>query len=191
MASPRLEKEMSQAARETARKTTEQTEGVVRNAADAGSEASRATADLFRRNTEALQQAWKSGSSLANQLTEQSLKWFTRPLGFSGEDAQRSAEQSARNVEPIAQSGTVLVGGIQTITREILDCSQKQLDQTFHRLDALVNCRTPFEIVAVQTDFARGNLEDIVQCARRIGETSIHIADEVARRMNVVSAAPR
>jgi hypothetical protein len=183
-------KELSQVTRETARKAAEQTEQVVRTAADVGAKASWAGVHLLQRNTETLQQAWESGTTLATQLTERSWKWFARPFGIPGQEAQQSAEQSARALESIAQSGTILTSGMQIISQEMLGFAQRNIEQNLNRVDALANCRTPFEIIAVQTEFFRDNLEHFAQSARRIGEASVHIADEVARKMSDVSLAP-
>jgi hypothetical protein len=196
MANPRqAERDVSQATqeatREATRKAAEETSRAARAAADASAGAARAGADLFQRNAETMQEAWRSGSQVASKLTEQSVQGFARAFGISGERAEQAAAQSSRNLECIVQSGTVIAGAMQNISREMFDFARKRVEQNLRRVDALADCRTPQEILAAQSDLVRDNLEDFVQSSRRISEISMEMADEAARRMSDLSLAPR
>jgi phasin family protein len=194
MANPnqrQAEKEMSQAAQEGVRKTAEETARAARVAADAGAGAARAGADVLQRQSEAAQDAWNSSAKMVNQMTERTMENFARVFGMGGERTQQAAEQSSRNAEAIVQSTSIIAGGVQSISKELFDLTQKQLDQNVRRMEALVNSRSPQEILAVQSDLFRDNLESFVQSTRRISEISMQMADEAARRMNDLSLAPR
>jgi phasin family protein len=199
MANPRqAERDMSQAAQETTRntqeatrKTMEETSRAARTAAEAGAGAARAGADLLQRNAETMQDAWKSGSKAASRLTERSMEGFARAFGIAGENTGQAAEQSSRNFECIVQSGTIFAGGMNSVSREMLEFAQTRIEQNLRRLETLANCRTPQEMLAAQTDLVRDNLEDLVQSTRRIAEISMQTADEAARRMSDMSLAPR
>lgn len=206
MVNPRqAERDMRQAAQETGRKLTEETRKIAeesrkiaeetsraaRTAADAGAGAARAGADMIQRNAETAQHAWQSGSKMATELAGKTVDRFARACGITGEGAQQATEQSARNFESIVQSGTILAGGMQSISLELLNFARKRLEQSMHRVDALVNCRTPQEVLAVQSDLVRDSLEDFVQSTRHIAEISSQMAEEAVRRMNDSSLAPR
>lgn len=185
------ERDVSHAVHETSRKIADETTRAARTAADAGAGAARAGADMIQRNAETVQHAWDSGSKMATNLAERSAERFARACGISGETAQQAAEQSSRNLESIVQSGTILAGGMQSISMELMNFARKRMEQCMHRVDALASCRTPQEVVAVQSDLMRDNLEDIIQSTRRIAEISTQMADEAVRRMNDSSLAPR
>jgi phasin family protein len=192
MANPRqAEKDVSQAGQEAARKMAEETSRAARTAAEAGAGATRAGADMIARNAETVEQAWQSGSEMAAQLTERSIDQMARAFGFSGEKAQHTTQQSARNLESIVQSGTILAGGVQNISREWMEFARKRVRQNLQHFDALANCRTPHELVAAHSDLLRDNLEDFVNSARRVAEISVQMADEAARKMTDTSLAPR
>ena len=196
MANPRQaekqpDQEMKQAAQEMSRKLADETSRAARTAADAGAGAARASADMIQRNAETMQYAWRSSSRMASHLAEQSIERMTRAFGMGGESAQEASDQSSRNLESIVQSGTILAGGFQSISREWLDFARKSLQQNLHRVDTLTNCRSPQEMLAVQSDMIRDNLEDFVQSTRRIAEISMQTADEAVRRMSDASLAPR
>jgi len=179
------------AAQETGRKIAEETTRAARTAADARAGAARASADMLQRNAETVQHAWESGSKMATGLAERTAERFEQACGSSGESAQQATEQSARNFESIVQSGTILAGGMQNISLEMLNFARKRLEQNMHRVEALVHCRTPQEILAVQSDLVRDSLEDFVQSTRHIAEISSKMAEEAVRRMNGSSLAPR
>jgi hypothetical protein len=146
---------------------------------------------MFQRNTETAQHAWESASKMASQLIEQSMQRFARTFGIAGENAQQATQQSSRNIEAIVQSGTIIAGGMQSISRELFDFARKRMEQNLHRADAVMTCRTPAELIAAQSDLVRDNLEDFVQSTRRIAELSMQMADEAARRMSDASLVPR
>lgn len=192
MSNPRqAEKEFNQAAQEGLRKTAEQTARAARVAADASAGAARAGADVLQRQSEATQDAWNSSTKMVSQMTERTMESFARVFGMGGERTQQAAEQSSRNAEAIVQSTSIIAGGVQSISKELFDLTQKQLDQNMRRMDALVNSRSPQEILAVQSDLLRDNLETFVQSTRRISEISMQMADEASRRMNDLSLAPK
>ena len=119
------------------------------------------------------------------------MEQFARAFGITGENTQQATEQSSRNLESIVQSGTILAGGMQSISRELFNFARKRVEQNLHRVDALASCRSPQEILAAQSDLVRDNLEDRVQSTRRIAEISMQMADEAVRRMSDASLAPR
>jgi phasin family protein len=192
MDNPRQEEwDVSEAAREATRKAAEETTRGARAAADAGAGAARAGADLLQRNTEAMQDAWNSGTKVASQMTERSMELFARAFGIGGESAQQAAERSSRNLECIVQSGTIFAGSMQSISREMFEFARNRLEQNLHDVNTLIDCRTPQQFLAAQSDVMRDNLEGFVQSTRRIAEISMQTADEAARRMNDLSLAPR
>jgi phasin family protein len=192
MANPRqAEREVGYAGQETARKMAEETSNAARAAAEAGVGATRAGVDMMARNAETIEQAWQSGSEMAAQLTERSMEQFAKAFGLSGETGQHATRQSARNLESIVQSGTILAGGLQNISREWLDFVRKRMQQNLQHADALASSRTPQELLAAQSDLLRDNLEDFVNSARRMAEISVAMADEAGRKMTDSSLAPR
>lgn len=192
MANPRqVERDVNEVSKETARKIAEETSRAARTAAEAGAGVARAGADMVQRNVEGVQHAWVSGSKTAGQLIEQSMDRFARNFGFAGGTAQQATEQSSRNLESIVQSGTILAGGMQSISRELFDFTRKRMEQNLHRADALLSCRTPQEILAAQSDLVRDNLEHFVESMRRIAEISVQMTEEASRRMSEASLAPR
>ena len=150
------EKDMALAGQDAARKIAEETSRAARTVTDTGANVARAGADMMQRNTETVQQAWESGSKLTSKVAERSMDQFARAFGIT--NAQHAAQQSSRNMETIAQSGTILASGMQTMWREWLDFARNRTEQNFSRFDALLKCRTPQELLAAQSDMVRDNI---------------------------------
>src|ERR687887_427951 len=170
-------KSARQAGQDTSRKMADETSRSARTMADFGERTARAGADMVRRNADAIQQAWQSGSELATRSTEQ----FARALGISGEEAQQARQQSVRNLEAIAQSSSILAHAIEQVSRECFEFARKRMAQNLDWFDALMRCRSPQELATVQSDFVRDNLDDLLQTSRRMAEISMRMADEEVR----------
>jgi phasin family protein len=195
MANPRqAERDMSQtgqAGQEVARKIAEETSRAARKAADAGAGVARAGADMAQSNAEAMEQVWQSGSEMAAHLTERSMDQLARAFGIGGDRAQNAAQQSARNLESIVQSGTIMAGGLQNVSREWFDFARNRMRENLSHIDALVNSRTPHEFWAAHSNLVRDNLEEFVHSARRTAEISARVAEEAAQKMTNTSIAPQ
>jgi phasin family protein len=181
---------MNEAAEETVHRAADQTSRATRIATDAGAEFARAGADAVQRSGESIQQIWESGTRIAGQLAEQSMRQLASAFGAS-EGTQKAAEAAARNLASISRSGTVLANGMQTLSREMVEFGRKRMEQNLQRVDALTKCRTPHELIEAQTDLIRDNLEDFVHNTRRIAEVSLRMAEEASRTMSDASLAPR
>jgi hypothetical protein len=172
---------------DTTRKMADETSRAARTMADVSERTARAGADLVQRNAEAIQQAWQSGSELATRSTER----FARALGVTGEEAQNGRQQSLRNLEALAQSNTTLAQAGQKISLECFEFARKRMAQNLDWFDAFMRCRTPQELAAVQSDFVRDNLEDLLQTSQRMAELWIRMADEEVRNViETVELAP-
>ena len=61
--------------------------------------------------------------------------------------------------------------------------ARSHIEQNFNRFDSLLHCRTLQDFAALQSELLRDNLESFLQCARRVAEKSVHVADESTRRV--------
>jgi hypothetical protein len=193
MANPRqIEKNLHQVGQNTTRKMADETSRAARTMADVSDRTARAGADTVQRNAEAVQQVWQSGSELATRLTERATEQFARALGISGEEAQKAAQQSSRNLEAIGQSSTLLTHAAQDISLECFEFARKRMEHNLAWFDAVMRCRTPQELAAVQSEVVRDNLEDLFQSTRRIAELSMRLADQAVQKMTETpDLAPR
>jgi phasin family protein len=185
------EREGTQIAEEATRKTAEHVTQAARTMADTGERTARAGAEAVRHQSEAVRDAWQSGTSIATQITDRSIHWMSRALGLCGNGAQDTIQQSSRNLNVILETSTALAAGMQSVSREWMSFAQKRAEQNLDKLDTLLQCRTPHELIAAQTDIVRDNLEDLLESSRRISEMATRMAEEATRKMSETSLAPR
>jgi hypothetical protein len=176
------ERETAQATHDAMRKAEEETGRMASTTARASAQALRAGADLMQRNLETAHQAWQANSQMAAQLIERSMGQFARTTGVSGKETQTATRQVSDGLEGMVQSATVLASGMQSVSREWIEFSQKSLQKSVDDLDALTKCRSAPEVLATQADLFRGYLEHFVQRTRRMAELFVQTAEEAARK---------
>jgi len=119
---------------------------------------------LTRTAQEALQSNLATVSEAAQQSTGQAIQLF----GLSGSGTRELADQTLQNLRAVARSNGVLLSEAQDATWEWLGLSQKRLLKNLDGMNALMNCRTVQDLVAVQSSLIRDNLEQTLESSRRI-----------------------
>ncbi len=185
---------IEQAARASERTANEFAEGASRMkdvAARASDQAMRASVEMMQRNAETVQHTLQCGARLAARMTERSADQFGRAMGLSGEGAHKAAQKSSYNIEAIVQSGTVLSEMTQHLCEEWADIARARMDRGFDRIDAFLQCRTPQDFAALQSELLRDNMETFLGCARKLGEHSTRLADEAKQRFGGMAEGRR
>jgi hypothetical protein len=186
MANARQKKKVSTRATQGTRKSTKH-----KDRRQTQSMAARAKPQLRSGTLPAVQHAPESSRSADAHLTGRSGEPFANSFGFGRVGAQHAVEQSAGNLGPVFQSSTIVASALRSILQELVDFIQERMHQNFTRLLALTYCRTPPQLIAVQTDFLRDNVESVLRSTGRIANVSMQMTHEGARRMSAVRWAMR
>jgi hypothetical protein len=183
----RVEDEMAaidETKRSEARRAREQVDAVQRVADDLG-ETVRAGTESAQSIAQSMQQVVQNSfgvfSELARRSTGQAMQMFVRPDG----DSRGLTHQASESLKTVAQSNTVLMRGLQDVSREWFELSQKRLQTNLEGLNALARCRSMNDLVEVQSSLIRDNLEQTVDNSRRLAELTIRLADEASRTATV------
>ena len=120
----------------------------------------------------------KSGVDAVAKSFERATDQFTKVLGFSGPNAEELARQSTQNIETVSQASTVLVRGFQEVSQELIALAQDRLKKNTESLSRIAQCRSVQDFVAVQSELARDNLQQLVDATRRVAEVSLRSAEE-------------
>jgi hypothetical protein len=186
MANPRQEDKSTQAAEDAVRRvserTAEQTKRIGETAAEASQEMARASADLLRQNAETVQSALRFGLDMTTAVMGRSTDQLSRVLGLSDE-AQRAAERSARSTASIVHSTTAIAKGMSGMSQEYFAFVRHQIESSMDSMNELWRCRTPQDVVAVQSDFVRETVSSAVESGRRMADMSLKAADDTAKQM--------
>src|SRR4051794_39244167 len=177
MATPNDPNDQNKAADEAAR--TART--VTNEAARVGEQAARTGADIARRSAETARETLQSGLNTATETFQRITDQFTQALGFNGPQSEELARRSSQNVQAVTQASTVLARGAQEISQEVFGLVQDRLTKNIEAVDRIVGSRSVQDLVAVQSDLVRDNLQQVIEPNRRVAEVSLRIADEAAR----------
>ncbi|MGF9764262.1 phasin family protein [Microvirga sp. 0TCS3.31] len=130
---------------------------------------------------ESMQNSLGAFSEMARRSTEQAVRLFGLPSG----NAEDLTGQTSENLRALTQSGTALARGVQDVSREVFELSQKRLQRNLEGLNQLARCRSVTDLVAAQSSLLRDNLEQTLDNSRRIAELTIQVADEATRSATV------
>ena len=174
------DEQAAEASEKTAKQFVEGTSRVKDAAARASDQAMRAGAEMFQRNAETVQHTIQSSAKLASTMAERTADQFGRAFSFSRGEL---TERASRNIEAVVQSSTIMTEMMQRICEEYGDIARARIERGFDRIGAPMRSRTPQDIVALQSEILRDNIETFLRFARKAGEHSTRLADEAKRRM--------
>jgi hypothetical protein len=132
-----------------------------------------------------MQEVVQTGLSTASELARLSTDRAMQLFNPRARDVQSLAEESSRNLQAVAQAGTVLARGVQDVSREWFELSQKRLQKNLDGLSSLARCRSVPDFMAVQTSLIRDNLEQTLDNSRRMADLTRQLADEASRTVTV------
>ncbi len=157
------------------------THDVAREAANAGEQTARAGADMAQRSAETARDTLQSGLNTATETFQRINDQFTRVLGFSGPQAGEVTRRSSENIQAVSQVSSVLVRGTQEVSQELLGLTRDRLTKNLDAFNRIAGCRSVQEFLAIQSELARDNLQQVIDTNRRVAEVSLRIADEAAQ----------
>jgi hypothetical protein len=169
--------------RRAGEQAAEQPRRIGRAAAEATEEVAKTSANLFQQNAEFLQNTWRFGVDVVAGIVGRSTDQFGRTLGLSGSEAQQATERSARNAESILYSATAVTKGLNGLSREYFHFVQRQLETNMDRMNELWRCRTPHDVVAVQSDLVSDALGTALESSRRMADMSLKLTEDATTHM--------
>jgi phasin family protein len=183
MADPRQENKFEETVRQTGEQAAEQTRRIGQVAAKAGEDVSHVSADLLRQNTEMLQNTWRFGMEAATAMMGRSTDQLGRTFGLTGDEAQQAAEKSARNTNSVLNSAMAVSKGMNEISREYFEFVRRQMESNMDRMSELWRCRTPHDLVALQSELARETMTRALENSRRLADMSLKVAEDAGKRI--------
>jgi len=161
----------------------EQTTRIGQAAAETGEEVARAGADLLKQNTEALQNAMRFGLDVTTTVMGRSTDQLGRTLGLSGDGVQEATERSTRNAQTILYSTAAASNAVSGMSREYFELVRHQIENNLNRMSEFWSCRTPQDLVAVQSELLRDAVGNVLESSRRMADLSIKFADDASKRL--------
>lgn len=179
----RHEEKTENTARRTGEQAAEQPRRIGLAAAEATEEVAKASANLIQQNAELMRNTWRFGVDVAAAMMGRSTDQFGRTLGLSGSEAQQATERSARNAETFLYSATAMSKGMNGLSQEYFQLVRRQLERNMDRMGELWRCRTPHDVIAVQSDLVGDALGSMLESSRRMADMSLKLTEDAATHM--------
>jgi hypothetical protein len=183
-------RQMAETTQDAVQEGTRRIKDITNETAAAGQHAVSATAEAARVGAETLQHTVQAGWDVTSKLAQRSTDQFMQVFGLSGQQSQELAHQSSQNIQAIANTSAILARGFQDIVREWLSFTQSRLDENLDRLNALKTCQSIPDLVALQSDLIRENLEELIDKGQQIMERSTEVTHEAARTITAQTRSP-
>lgn len=189
MAARHTEQGSDDMARE-ARKAGDQAMRSAQTLSDATERTMRSGTETAERNSERLLSSWRTGSDAANRIAERSMAQFTRMFGLSGETASQTLQRSSGNLQALVDATSIIADGLQDLSGELTQFVQNRTEQHLELMDKAFACRSPHELMALQAQMARDQLEAFLQAAKRTSERTTQVTDRAVRKMAESALTP-
>ena len=115
------------------------------------------------------------------EIVQRAADHVTGTVQAGAEGAQVMARTMQEAVQTGLSTASELARGIQDVSREWFELSQKRLLKNLDGLSSLAQCRSVPDFMAVQTSLIRDNLEQTLDNSRRMAELTRQLADEASR----------
>ena len=150
---------------------------------DSAHESAEGMGSAVSQAAEAAQDTMRAFFRTAWQDLERARDQFARSLGFSTRDRQELERQSASTLKAVNDCSTILLRGVQEISREWITMAQQRFQKNLERAQAFSTCNTAQELFAAQAELVRANMQEMIENSRKIAETSATVADDAAQAL--------
>ncbi|HEY2050421.1 MAG TPA: phasin family protein [Caulobacteraceae bacterium] len=133
-------------------------------------------AEGIRASSTAVGEGVKQGIRAAADVSQRSAERFSGII--------ESTQEATRNLATVAGCGSAIAQGAQAASREWISWAQTCTQTRMKNFGALMECRTPQQVVATQTRIAREELELIFGLASRISTITQSTAADAAQRVS-------
>lgn len=145
----------------------------------------RASIESLQTIARTLQETVETSACAMPELARHSSRQLANGGSGSDGEAQRRIEESVRRLRAVAETGTVLAGAFEELSREWLRFHQRRLTRNLDSFNALVCCRSTDEFLAIQSSLAFDNLDQSLKSFERLAEVAIRMADEASMTLSV------
>ena len=117
MAEGRDEKKSTQSAQQA----EQATKRVAETAADVSGRVAAIGVEVVKRGNESAQHLWEASTNMATQLSQQASDQYGRVFGVSGDEAQKTLEDTSRNLSAVLEFTKAIASASEEFSRQWLE----------------------------------------------------------------------
>lgn len=173
-------------ARAAARESSKATEV----AADQGGAAAKAGAEVVQTQIESAQQAVRSSLEAGMRSFEGITQQWTRAFGAAAPTGDLT-QPSTQGVQAVSQASSALAKGAQDASRAWFELTQKTMRTNLEAFGQLAGCRTVQDVVTLQSNLLRDNLQQAIESGEVIARASSDAFREATRAIQPQASQPQ
>jgi phasin family protein len=127
------------------------------------------------------QDTLRSGLNAVSEDSQRVTNQMAQLFSLSAARGEELTRRSAQGMEVLTQASTALTRGFQDLSREWLTLAQTRLQRNIDAMSAIASCRSLPELLRVQTELVRDNLQHTLEGTQRMVEVSTRIANEAGQ----------
>lgn len=158
-------------------------EAMASKTAEAGQAAAKANGEILHSQIETAQKAVRSSLEAGMRSLEEMTQNCTRALGVAAPDPNLAA-QSAQNIQAVSQASGALAKGAQDCSRAWFELTQQAVRSNLEAFGRLASCRSMQEVMAVQSNLLRDNLQQVIERGEAITRMSSDAIREAGRAIH-------
>jgi phasin family protein len=101
-----------------------------------------------------------------------------KPPSFKPMSLEALADISRANLEAMTKANRVLAEGLQALSKEILTYARSSLEHASQTATALLGAKTFDEVIQLNNDLAKSNLETMLARSAKLSEMGVTIASD-------------
>jgi len=126
---------------------------------------------VVKAGTEAASASYKQAASLTKEQVERTQKAVHKGYGDF-------ASLSQDNVDAVVKSGTVMAQGLEVLSKEMMDFARLSFEDNVAATTAMFGAKNLTDLVNLQTQYTRKNLDQAVAESTRLTELSVKVAND-------------
>ena len=155
----------------TTQKKTQTAQDVFKPVEDAVNAGKEQIENVVKASNEAATKQYEQAVEMTKQQVEK-----TSNAVFKGYDEVTTFNKA--NIDAVVQSSTIAAKGVESLSRELFDFAQQQLETNVATTKKLFGAKTLREVFDLQADFARQNFDKMLAESAKVTEMSVKVANE-------------
>ncbi|RDD62831.1 phasin family protein [Ferruginivarius sediminum] len=155
----------------TAQKKTTQSQDVLKPVEDAVTAGKEQFENVVKVGNDAATKQYEQAANLAKEQIEKGSSAMFKGYG-------EATMLNKANIDAVVKASTIATKGFESLSRELVDFTQKQIETNVETTKKLFGAKTLQEFFDLQADFARQNFDRLLAESAKVTEMSVKVTND-------------